>query len=236
MTKDAHSKAQDLSHDPKTKLSHQAYDHLLRRILNLDIQPGDILVEASVANELGTSRAPVREALKTLTTQGFLRVLPRTGYMVIPVTPEDVHEILHLRLLLEGEAASLAAERASDPQTNELLDELAVRLKELKQRYSKRPMTVLESYDENSDFHIGIARSAGSGRLATAIRRLLDEDRRVLLSNQRRVRTIPIDNIGARVLDDHLELLTVIRAGDPEKARTAMTEHIEQGRISIMQN
>jgi DNA-binding GntR family transcriptional regulator len=231
MSKDADDKVKDQPRDPKAKLSRQAYDLLLKKIVNLEIEPGDIFVEAAVAEELGTSRAPVREALKTLTTQGFLRVLPRTGYMVVPVTPVDVEEILHLRLLLEGEAAAMAAERASQPQTREIFDELSIFLDQLEQRYTEDTIPLLESYDANTEFHLGVARAAGSGRLAKVIHRILDEDRRVLFFNQRRARALPDETKTDRVIAQHAELLDIIRSGDLVEARKAMTEHIEQGRI-----
>jgi DNA-binding GntR family transcriptional regulator len=231
MAKDVEGKVQDQSPKPKISLSRQVFDNLLTRILNLEIAPGDILVEASLAEELGTSRAPVREALKTLTSQGFLRVLPRTGYLVIPVTPDDVHEILHMRMLLEGEAAFLATSQASEEEVREIFQDLESRLRELARGDSEGEVPLIELYEENSYFHIGVARASGNSRLEAVIGRLLNEDRRVLLSYQRRPR---IDDLASIVIKDHMDLLSALRAGDPERARMAMRQHVEQGRIRLI--
>ncbi len=72
------------------KKSKQAYDALLEELTTWRFQPGDILVEEELAQKFGTSRTPVREALRTLVAEGFLRVMPRSGYLVLPLTPKDV--------------------------------------------------------------------------------------------------------------------------------------------------
>src|SRR3954453_9479146 len=83
-------------------------DHIKRQvcdaILNGLFQPGARLVEANIAEQLGVSRAPVREALVSLEREGIVASLPRRGYFVIDFTEKDIEELYSLRRLLEVEA------------------------------------------------------------------------------------------------------------------------------------
>lgn len=213
--------------ESSAKLSKQAYEFLLDELLTSRFQPGDILVEEDLARKLGTSRTPVREALRTLVAEGFLRVIPRSGYMVVLLTPQDVREIYHMRLLLEGEAAALAAERITDEGTQEILRELESVCKEI-ERQSPEGRKLSEAthlLDHNTHFHLAIARASGNGRLTDALSQLLQEAKRMRSYYEGAEYTF--------VAREHLAILEEIRSGDPERARLAMRQHIEMGRSAI---
>ncbi|NVM90219.1 DNA-binding GntR family transcriptional regulator [Variovorax sp. SG517] len=89
-------------------LSASAYDYLLARLRSGLLGASDKLVEADIANQLGVSRVPVRQALLQLVAEGYLVSTPR-GYKVPTLTPQDVEDVFELRLLLEPRAAALAA-------------------------------------------------------------------------------------------------------------------------------
>jgi DNA-binding GntR family transcriptional regulator len=219
MAKKANSK-------PTVNLSVGAYEFMLQKLVSWQYQPGDILVEADIASQLGVSRTPVREALRTLVAEGFLRVVPRTGYMVLPLRPEEVREIYHMRLLLEGEAAALAARRINEVEVQEIIEKWRSRLKEIAistaEAGEPRPVTP----EDNTPFHLAIARISGSSRLVEAVDRLLQDSLRVMAyyKNQTLI---------SALAEDHLAILDAICTGNPEHARATMRQHIEMGIASV---
>ncbi len=196
-------------------LAKEVYDLLLDELITWRLRPGDIIAEGRLAKRLGTSRTPVRESLKVLTEEGFLRVIPRTGYVVVPVTVADIHEVSHMRLLLESEAAALAAERMSQ----DAIDKLRCCSEEV-QRTASEQQLAGQVYDYNAHFHLSIAYASGNKRLAAAIEKLLKEEARVMFHDET-VKDVDF------VVGEHLKLLDVISTGEPKRARSAMRRHIE---------
>lgn len=212
----------------RATLSNQAYDALLEQLVTWQLQPGDILVEEDIAQKLGVSRTPVREAVKALVAEGFLRVIPRTGYMVLPLTPDDVREIYDMRLLLEGEAAARAAERVDEEDVQQIIQGLESNLKALELDNSRKTGPSRVTFEQNEQFHLAIARASGSGRLFDAIQRTLQDVKRIgtYFEPQREQ---------AFFARTHLDLLEVIRGGDAERAREAMRQHMRMGQSSFIQ-
>src|ERR1700748_356771 len=96
-------------------LSEVVTERIRGRILDGTLKPGERLVEDRLSAELGVSRVPVREALRGLSAEGLVTLLPRRGATVIEVTPESVADLVEVRALLEGLNARLAAQR-HDPE------------------------------------------------------------------------------------------------------------------------
>lgn len=207
-------------------LAQTVYDSLWRELVTWRLEPSDILVEQQVAKRFGTSRTPVREALKKLTQEGFLRAIPRAGYVVLPVTVNDAHEALHLRTILECEAASLAAAA--------LTDEVA---EGLRSWWAEFESTVAESSDEFDLFEVGIlvlglhvriAHASGHRRLAAVIEALVRQTMREVLHPEA---LVDLDY----VIRDHRVLLDAVLSGDPEQARSEMAEHLERHRERLLE-
>jgi len=91
-------------------IGEKAYAYIRRRILSGELAPGAALSEASIARELGNSRGPLREAIRRLTAEGFLRQAPTGGSVVVEFSRRDVAELYDLREALEVYAAGKAAE------------------------------------------------------------------------------------------------------------------------------
>src|SRR5512139_1624509 len=89
--------------DTKT-IRRRIYEHLREQLLNGEIPPGQHLIEAKVAKDLGTSRTPVREALHSLELEGLIESIPRVGYIVKPTSEQEVEEICEIRMAIEGVA------------------------------------------------------------------------------------------------------------------------------------
>lgn len=109
------------SHQPLRSL---VSDELRRLVITGELEPGTRLVEDRLAARLGVSRNPVREALQTLASEGFVELLPRRGAVVAQVTAEHAEELFDVRMALESLAARLAARNASPEAIAQLRDVL----------------------------------------------------------------------------------------------------------------
>ena len=171
----------EIHRDKNLSLAEQVYAILRKKLITLQIRPRAILVEARLAEEYSVSKTPVREALMLLKRDGFLELLPRIGYRVIPMSVQDIHEVYNLRALLEGEAATLAANRTSEEDLRVLLESEQARAQEFS-RNSKDPFVYLEFHDS---CHMTIARLSGNNRLVTMISNLYDQSIRLRLCDPR---------------------------------------------------
>lgn len=136
-----------------------------RAIVGGELPPGTRLTEESLAASYDVSRTPIREALILLSAAGLVQVVPNRGATVLDLTLEDVAEVYHLRAVLEGEAARLAAKTAPA----ELLSQLESACDRLALLHDAAPSEQLAA---DTDFHYGIVEAAGSRRLATLIRQV----------------------------------------------------------------
>lgn len=96
------------------------FEHLRQAILTGKLEPAQRLMEVQLADELGVSRTPVREAIRKLELEGLVVMIPRKGAYVADVSLKDIIEVLEIRSALEGLAASLAAERMSESDLEKL--------------------------------------------------------------------------------------------------------------------
>lgn len=204
--------------------SERAYDLLRRQILSCDLEPGAELREASVADQTGFGRTPVREALRRLVSEGLVEVRPRKGYRVTPITLDDVQHVFELRLLLEPAAVEFAIARSTD-------EELAA-LHPLMSDHGPHRTAEDGTYEEyligHLAFHVAIADLSGNPRLARAIRDLLAERRRLafLVATNR-----PPD---AEPDVAHHDLYDAIVERDAEQAKRIVVAQIEQHRRRVV--
>lgn len=211
-----------------SSLGQNAYRDIKEQILTSTLRPGDLVAAHTLADQLGMSRSPVAQALALLTQEGLVRVVPRVGYVISPVTVTDVREIFQLRLHLEGLGAELAATRASPDdverfaETDREVAGLAASLR------ADDPSFVRESIDAHSRFHLMVAELSGNGRLVELVRRLLDESQRVQ-SLDPRLRY----HIGF-LAGAHRDVVAELAARDPRRARAAMEDHIRQGQQRVV--
>lgn len=134
-------------------------------ILAGELLPGARLREASLAAEYDVSRTPIREALIQLSSVGLVELTPNRGATVLELTLAGVSEVYHLRAVLEGEAASLAAKVAT-PEVISLIEKACDRLGQL------HGAPAAEQLAADTEFHYGIAEASESGRLAALIRQV----------------------------------------------------------------
>ncbi len=210
----------DLTQERNPHVSHSlasaAYRRLKADILACRLLPGTMLAALELAERLDMSRTPVHEALKALCHEGLLRVIPRVGYIVTPVSVSDIDGIFDLRLALEVLGAGRAAERGGERDVANLRDQ---------QRRAKANLgspddpAYLESLIAgNREFHVSVAALSGNQRLARMVGGLLDEGQRIYFLYFRSGRTA--------AGDPHEDVLRALAARDPDAARQAMAAHI----------
>lgn len=187
---------------------HEAYLEIKRRILELDMPPGASFSEGELAAEMALSKTPVREALGRLRQEGLVLAVARSGYTVRSVTLKDARDLFHVRALLEGASAALAAERGIDVAELEELERLC--------RTSYDPddrSSIVSFIDANTALHLTLARQSGNAVLASMLEQVLEQLQRMFhigLANTARA---------SEMIHEHQELLEAVRLRDPERAR-----------------
>jgi DNA-binding GntR family transcriptional regulator len=197
----------------RSNLREQIKDVILQRILDGDYQPGARLVETRIAQELGVSQAPVREALRDLEQLGCIVHEPFRGCSVRAFSAQELLEAFPVRAALEALAARLAAERMTE-------DEL-LRLAELveKMRAAADRGDAHDQSQANAQFHATIVRAA---RNATLERQwsFLEPFSRTYIS-------VSQPGLDLRALSDrHVPILDALRARDGDAAAEAMHQHL----------
>lgn len=195
-------------------LADQAYQALRAAILDLTLKPGEQLVEQRLAQALGTSKTPIRQALHRLEQAGLVKGVPGKGYCVASLTLRDAREILQIRAMLEGLAAELACARLTETELGDLREHLRAA-----QTASEDGQPEL-SAELGHQFHKVLIDKADNERLVFLIGVLSDQYRRVrLISNQNRRRN-------PKSIEEHADILRALEARDAAGAGQAMRRHL----------
>lgn len=205
-----------------TAASDRAVELLRQRILGGEYAPGARLGEVDLAEKLGVSRTPVREALRRLAAEGLVDITTNKGARVVEYPREDLHHIFHIRARLEGLAARAAAQAASLADIDRL-DEIATKLKERAEAGE-----LDDVYRLNAEYHATLNGLAGSAVLATTIGTIIHTP--ILL------RTLHSFDEAAmrRSVNHHLEIVAALRARDPDWAEAVMHAHLLSARASLL--
>jgi GntR family transcriptional regulator, rspAB operon transcriptional repressor len=209
----------------RRSLTEQVYDALKREILTARLRPSQPLIENELAARFGVSKTPIREALRLLVQDGWIVVLPRKGYLVAPLSLEDVREVFALRLMLEPQVTGDAATRARALQPSSGSPDLVARLR---RAAAAGPRGEEPSYQSTMRaaraFHLTVAGASGNRRLLRVLEALLDEVERLL-------HLMPQlgDHVTAMVEPAaHERIIAAIEAGDAEQAAAHMRAHLAE--------
>jgi DNA-binding GntR family transcriptional regulator len=194
-------------------LGQQIREILLERIFKGELQPGDRIVELQLANELGTSQAPVREALRELQSLGFVEHEPYRGTRVRRITEEELAEIFPVRAALEELAAQEAASRL-----NGRVEELEREFEAMRAAAGRKDLQDLAGHDAR--FHRLIVEAAENKVLLDLWKTLRVEARVVVTALKT---DIDLDELA----EMHRPLLEALAEGSPEKAGRALRYHFE---------
>ncbi|MBE3085529.1 MAG: GntR family transcriptional regulator [Bacteroidetes bacterium] len=208
-------------------LSKKVYRILKARIIKGDLTQGGKLFEAKIAEQLGVSRTPVREAIKGLAAEGLVKMTPNQGVVVINVSIEDLQEVLQIRRVLEGLAASIAAEKISQEEIAKL-EEI---IKKMSMIISKPKPDVVAYSELNAEFHNLILNACGNKRLMKICNNLSSSDHRFRIRSLR-------NNPGRLKysLKEHQEIVEALKRKDPEQADRLSQIHINNVLKNILEN
>lgn len=199
------------------------FDSLREAIIIGELKPGERLMEVHLAEKMGVSRTPVREAIRKLELEGFVRMIPRKGAHVAELTDKDIKDVLELRASLDRLAASLAARRI----TKSNLDNL------------NRIYNQLVNYIENGnlqgsikkdiEFHEIIYCSSKNDKLIQILNNLREQ---VL-----RFRILYLKDYGRaeNLITEHLDIYKALKQKNPVKAEKAAEIHIKNQEKTILE-
>ncbi|WP_029029909.1 GntR family transcriptional regulator [Salinarimonas rosea] len=206
--------------DPSTlnralPLRDQIYQKIRNLIVVGKLKPGDPINEVAIAEALGVSRTPVREAVKRISDEGFIKVLAQTGTYVAPIGRDDLEEAYVIRRALEMESARRAAAKMTDAAIEALEDNIAAhRLAIARARYA----TAIQLDDA---FHRTIAETSGYPGIWRAV------DISKAQMDRGRYLAIPEPGYGEQTITQHEAILEALRRRDSEGAAAAMEHHLE---------
>ena len=190
------------------------FNTLRQAILHGELKPGERLMEIQLANKLGVSRTPIREAIRKLELEGLVHIIPNKGAFVEGVTLQDVKDIYEIRTLLEGLCARWAAERITQEQLEEL--EEIVFLSDF--HYSKENWDQILELDNR--FHEMVYEACASKELTRVLRdyhHYLQRIRRITLEEKARAHAS---------INEHRAIAEALKARDARTAEECARLHI----------
>ncbi|MBE9541400.1 MAG: GntR family transcriptional regulator, partial [Proteobacteria bacterium] len=178
--------------------------------------------EGKIAEQMGVSRTPVREALKELAAEGFVKMNPNQAVVVSNASVEDVQEVLQIRGVLEGLAARLATKMISEEEIKEL-----EKYQKQMEHYTKKD-DVLAFSEMDAEFHELILNVCGNNRLIQIRKNLSDQAHRY------RIRSLSVPGRLKYSLKEHQEIVEALKRKNAEQADRLSQKHIENVLANIL--
>ena len=200
-----------------------AYTCLKAEILGNRLAPGFQTTEPEIAARLGMSRTPVREALIRLQNEGLVRLHPRRGFYVLPVSPDDMRDIYQLLIMLEPEAAAAVARRGL---SQEEAARLAATGEAMELALNEDRLDDWAAADDN--FHRMLLGMSNNARLISIVSTLFDQAHRARMITLY-LRKKPVQSTG-----EHKRILKAVRAGDAEKTYSLFRHHRERAAAELL--
>ncbi len=198
------------------------FETLREAIISGKLEPGERLMEIQMAEEMGVSRTPVREAIRKLELEGFVVMIPRKGAYVAGISLKDITDVFEVRAALEALAAGLAAERITDAEIERLERSLVAYSEQTNQQ------NIDGIVETDTDFHDLLYKASRNERLLMIITHL----REVI----QRVRTVSLSQPGRSkdAVEEHREIVDAIADRNVELAQTLAREHIFHAETSML--
>ena len=199
------------------------FNTLRRAIITGEFAPGERLMEISIANRLGVSRTPVREAIRKLELEGLVIMIPRKGAQVAKITEKSLRDVIEIRCVLEEFAASLACER--------ITEEGKEKLKEAHRQFVEAAQTndIIDIVEKDEQFHDAIFQATCNDRLITIINNLREQFYRYRMEY---VKDIEQHSV---LVTEHEQLLHAIFNQDSETAKQIMRTHLKNQQEGVIQ-
>ena len=192
------------------------YEELKRQILVGEIAPGTRMMEVELAEDMGVSRTPVREAIRKLEKEGLVTIEPRRGAYASDISIKDMVDVLKVRQMLEGMAASMAAQKVTEEEKLDFVEANSA----YKNAVKKGNIEEIIRYDEL--FHQLIVSYSGNktlNQLLSQVQELALRFRYIYYDDFSRYENMPVE---------HEEIEEAIISGDTQKAKVVAEEHVER--------
>lgn len=195
----------------------KAYQLIKDAILYRRLKVGNVYSQDGLCAELKISRTPVREALLELQKEGYIKILRGRGIEVVPISPKEAKDIIEMRLIIELAGSELAARRAAQHD----IDRMREKLDEMSLSLDTEDNTLL--YRQDRQFHILIFEASGNQRMLETVESLRD-----LFLRLETLQAFHDSQGREQILMEHEKIYEAIRTHDPESAKKAMQEHLDQ--------
>ncbi len=204
----------------------QLFHKISQEITEGSLKPKQKLSEPELAKKYGTSRAPVREAIRRLAERGLIEIEARKGPRVAGFSMEKFIEIFEIREALESHACHLAADRMTDDELSQLRQIVLRHEKEIK---NNRTDEYTRQY-QDIDFHFLIAKGSNNSFFT----KLLCEDYYNLMLVHRNCHKW-VKSRGKQALKDHFQILMALEDRDGELAEFLMRRHVRAAKLSVIE-
>lgn len=189
-----------------------------------ELKPGERLMEVQLAEKMGVSRTPVREAIRKLELEGLVNMLPRKGAHVAELSVKDIMDVLEVRASLDGLAASLCAERITDDEMRSLKSAHMQFVNHVEKE------NLQGSIKKDVEFHEVIYRSSRNDKLISILNNLREQ--------VHRFRVIYLKDYMSpkELIKEHISIYEAIVAKDPVAAQKAAEMHIKRQEEAIIKS
>ena len=205
-------------------LSKKVYRILKKEIIKGSFEPEAKVLEGRIADQMGISRTPVREAIRELAAEGFVILSPNQGVVVRSVSAENIREVLQIHSALEGLAARLSCEVINEEELKEL-ENYANKMEKLANKKD------LSAYSEvDLKFHELIVNICRNKRLIEMRKNISDQVQRY------RIGSLSIPKRLKESLKEHQKILKAFKTKDPKKADSTSQKHIQNALKNILNN
>lgn len=197
---------------------------LRQAILKGELKPGERLMEIALAEKLGVSRTPIREAIRKLELEGLVIMIPRRGAQVANITESDLNDVLEVRIGLEN----MAIDKACSLMSEKDLEELCQAGKHFEKIMEEGDLTKLAEADV--EFHEIIYRSSSNKRLMQLLNNLREQIYRY------RMEYLKDEPTRILLVNEHREIYEAIKSKDAQRAKEVTFKHIENQREAIIRS
>lgn len=214
----------DINIDEYLPLREVVFKTLRNAIIQGEFQPGERLMEITLAKKLGVSRTPVREAIRMLELEGLVVMIPRKGAEVANITVKDLKDALEVRMALESLSVRLACERIDDGGKEELKSACM----KFKEAINSKLVPAIVEADEH--FHNVIYKASKNPKLINMAQNLREQVYRY------RVEYVKDFSYHDNLIREHDQITMAILKGDKESAERIMDEHIYNQEQIVIRN
>lgn len=198
------------------------FNTLRQAILRGELKPGERLMEIQLANKLGVSRTPIREAIRKLELEGLVLMIPRKGAEVAEITEKSLRDVLEVRRALEELAVELVCEKITDEQ----IQDLKGAAEDFKASLKERDITRIAEADVK--FHDVIYIATDNQKLIQLLNNLREQMYRY------RVEYLKRSDFHQQLIDEHEEIIETIENGQKERAVQVVCQHVDNQVEAVM--